>query len=139
MKANSTPNRPVWQAEKQDAALAEKVRQALCEVSDPELGLNVIQLGLIRDVAFEPGKVAAWMVLTTPFCPYGPAMVDMTRQKAQDAITQIGPPARARLTQLVAQTIDEEVRTRAEDLERVEVERERFARGSRRRSAASTA
>ncbi len=81
MKDNSAPNRPIWQAEKQDAALAEKIREALCQVSDPELGLNVIQLGLIRDVAVEPGKIAAWMVLTTPFCPYGPAMIEEVRRK----------------------------------------------------------
>ena len=81
MATDSTPNRPVWQAEKQDPARADQIRQALCEVNDPELGLNVIQLGLIRDVALEPGKVAAWMVLTTPFCPYGPAMIEEVRRK----------------------------------------------------------
>ena len=57
MTTDSTPNRPVWQAEKQDPALAEMIREALREVSDPELGLNVIQLGLIRDVVLEGGKV----------------------------------------------------------------------------------
>ena len=81
MKTKATPNRPVWQAEKQDPARAEKIRDALREVADPELGLDVIQLGLVRDVAFEPGKVSAWMVLTTPFCPYGPAMIEEVRRK----------------------------------------------------------
>jgi metal-sulfur cluster biosynthetic enzyme len=81
MTTDSSPNRPIWQAEKQDPARAEQIRKALCDVADPELGLSVIQLGLIRDVAFEPDKVAAWMVLTTPFCPYGPAMIEEVRRK----------------------------------------------------------
>jgi len=81
MKTESTPNRPVWQAEKQDPALAEQIREALRDVADPELGLNVIQLGLIRDVALDAGKIEAWMVLTTPFCPYGPAMIEEVRRK----------------------------------------------------------
>lgn len=81
MTTDATPNRPVWQVEQQDPALAEMIRQALREVMDPELGLNVIQLGLIRDVVLEEGKVTGWMVLTTPFCPYGPAMIEEVRRK----------------------------------------------------------
>jgi metal-sulfur cluster biosynthetic enzyme len=81
MTNDSTPNRPVWRAETQDPARAEEIRKALYEVTDPELGFNVIQLGMIRDVSFEEGKVAAHMILTTPFCPYGPAMIEEVRRK----------------------------------------------------------
>lgn len=81
MATDSTPNRPVWQAETQDPARAAQIREALGQVLDPELGLSVIQLGLIREVTLEPDKVAASMVLTTPFCPYGPAMIEEVRRK----------------------------------------------------------
>ena len=79
---DETPsNRPQWQAETQDAERAAKIREALREVADPELGLNVIELGLVRDLVFEPGKIAATVILTTPFCPYGPAMIEQMRRK----------------------------------------------------------
>ncbi|MCC6188708.1 MAG: DUF59 domain-containing protein, partial [Anaerolineales bacterium] len=40
----------IWQAESQEPAMAEAVRDALREIIDPEIGLNVIELGLIRDL-----------------------------------------------------------------------------------------
>lgn len=67
------------------AALEEKVRQALREVYDPELGMSVIELGLIRKLEFSPDSVNVTMILTTPFCPYGPALVEQVRQKTQEA------------------------------------------------------
>lgn len=49
----------------------EQVKTALRQVYDPEIGLEVIQLGLIREINLgsEPAEVK--MMLTTPFCPYG--------------------------------------------------------------------
>ncbi len=88
MADSDADNRLTWQADGQDPARAEKIRTALREVADPELGLNVIELGLIRDLVFEPDKVSATMVLTTPFCPYGPAMIDQVRRKIASAANQ---------------------------------------------------
>lgn len=63
------------------------LRAKLCEVIDPEIGMNIIQLGLVRDVAIEENQTGRLkMILTTPFCPYGPAMVEMTRNKAQEGL-----------------------------------------------------
>jgi metal-sulfur cluster biosynthetic enzyme len=62
------------------------VTEALKEVIDPEIGLNIIQLGLIRDVKIEDDSALVKMILTTPFCPYGPAMLENTRQKAETAL-----------------------------------------------------
>ena len=75
----------VWQADDQDAAKAEAIREAMREVVDPEIGLNIIELGLVRDVALETDKTAIRMILTTPFCPYGPALLEETRKKATAA------------------------------------------------------
>lgn len=77
----SSKHAAVWKADEQDPARAEEIRTALRDVADPELGLNVIELGMIRDLAFEPGKISAKMILTTPFCPYGPAMIEQVRRK----------------------------------------------------------
>jgi metal-sulfur cluster biosynthetic enzyme len=88
MADSDTSNRLTWQADGQDPARAEKIRTALREVADPELGLNVIELGLIRGLVFEESKVSATMVLTTPFCPYGPAMIEQVRRKIASASQQ---------------------------------------------------
>ncbi len=64
----------------------EPAREKLAEVIDPEIGMSIIQLGLVRDITIETATARLKMILTTPFCPYGPAMVDMTRQKAQEGL-----------------------------------------------------
>jgi metal-sulfur cluster biosynthetic enzyme len=80
MSANS---KVVWQAEATNPEVIEPFREAMRQVVDPEIGLNIIELGLVRDVEITPEKVKINMILTTPFCPYGPAMLEMTRQKAE--------------------------------------------------------
>jgi metal-sulfur cluster biosynthetic enzyme len=83
---SETQNTIQWSIHNTHPEIVEKVRESLSEVVDPEIGLNIIQLGLVRDIEID-GKIARLkMILTTPFCPYGPAMVDMTRQKAQDGL-----------------------------------------------------
>lgn len=84
--AESENRKPAGVAADTDyAGLEDKVRQSLREVFDPELGLNVMELGLVRKFDWSPDKVEVTMILTTPFCPYGPALIDQVRQKAQEA------------------------------------------------------
>jgi len=69
--------------------LENKVREALREVYDPELGMSVIDLGLIRKFDWTPDSLEVTMILTTPFCPYGPALIEQVRQKAQEVSQRV--------------------------------------------------
>ena len=64
----------------------EAVLTALREVVDPEIGLNVVELGLVRGLEIEDDHMHIKMIMTTPFCPYAPQLIEMTRQRAQDAL-----------------------------------------------------
>jgi len=75
----------IWEADSSHPEAAETLRNRLREVMDPELGLNIIELGLIRDVSIDDESVQLKMILTTPFCPYAPALIEMTRSKAIEA------------------------------------------------------
>ena len=58
------------------AVNAEMVRQALRQVKDPELDLNIMDLGLVYDVEVEDGEVRIAMTLTSPGCPAGPMITN---------------------------------------------------------------
>lgn len=79
-------NRPVWDAESLYPELCDQLRKGFSEITDPELGLNIIQLGLIRNVTINDENVIVKMILTTPFCPYGPSMLESARQKAEQVL-----------------------------------------------------
>jgi metal-sulfur cluster biosynthetic enzyme len=62
----------------------EEIRESLRNVIDPEIGLNVVELGLIREIEVVDSQTSVTMILTTPFCPYGPAMIGQVRQAVED-------------------------------------------------------
>jgi len=84
--SEDTKLKVIWQVDSTHPELSEPLREALREVVDPEIGLNIIELGLIRDVVLENEEAKVTMILTTPFCPYGPALLDISRQKAEKAL-----------------------------------------------------
>lgn len=58
----------------------EKVIEALKNVFDPEIQLDVWSLGLIYNIEIEGNKVKILMTFTSPMCPYGPALLDDVRR-----------------------------------------------------------
>lgn len=60
---------------------ADIVKLALRRVKDPELNLNIVDIGLVYDIRVEGTEVTVDMSLTTPACPSGPEIVhDATNQ-----------------------------------------------------------
>lgn len=54
-------------------------------MKDPELGLNIIDIGLVYDVdVTETGRVDVKMTLTSPGCPAGTEIMDDVRQTLRD-------------------------------------------------------
>ena len=55
---------------------ADQVKLALRKVKDPELNLNIVDLGLIYDIAVDEADVQIDMTLTSPGCPAGPEIMN---------------------------------------------------------------
>jgi serine O-acetyltransferase len=59
------------------------IRKALEEVIDPEVGVNVVDLGLIRDIKLNGQGVEVRMVLTSPACPLAGYLVEQVRRQVR--------------------------------------------------------
>lgn len=65
-------------------AVTEKdVRNALKTVKDPELGLDLVVLGLVYDIEVQGDDVKAVISLTSPLCPVAGQIVEDARQAIQ--------------------------------------------------------
>lgn len=67
------------------APSAERVREALRGVVDPEVGLDVVAMGLVYGVAVEGARVRVRHTLTTPGCPMG----DVLRRGIEEAVRSL--------------------------------------------------
>src|ERR1700754_4508365 len=70
---------------------SDQVKLALRKVKDPELNLNIIDLGLVYDIAVDGSDVQVDMTLTSPGCPAGPQIMgDVERVvKAMAGVTGV--------------------------------------------------
>jgi len=65
----------------------QQVLEALSTIQDPDLGRDVVALGMIKDLAVDPaGRVSFTFELTTPACP----VRDRFKSQAQDAVMALG-------------------------------------------------
>ena len=59
----------------------QEICEALRPVMDPEIGMSVVDLGMIRQIVLgDEGEVEVKMVLTAPFCPLAGLITDQVRQ-----------------------------------------------------------
>ena len=77
---DSLPEPP---APKADVAAIEDLEEAMRDVVDPELGINVVDLGLVYGIAAEGGVATIDMTLTSAACP----LTDVIEEQARAALT----------------------------------------------------
>jgi serine O-acetyltransferase len=73
---------PVAAGVRQDFVCENEIRDALREVIDPEVGIDIVDLGLIKDIRVKDKSVEIDMVLTCKACPLSDHLSDQVRLKA---------------------------------------------------------
>ncbi len=61
----------------------DRIEEALRQVIDPEVGINIVDLGLVYGVEIAPGQVGVEMTMTTPACPMTAYLTDAVTQAIQ--------------------------------------------------------
>ena len=75
---------PAFDAERRATELA--ILDALRAVVDPEIGMNVVELALIKQIVLGPDTTEIKMILTTPFCPYAGSMIQPVKEQAESVV-----------------------------------------------------
>lgn len=79
--ASTAPSAGEATAQDEATLTEDMVKLALRRVKDPEINLNILDLGLVYDIRVDGNSVAVDMSLTSPGCPSGPEiMVDAERE-----------------------------------------------------------
>src|SRR4029078_4168943 len=75
---------PAFDPERRATELA--ILDALRAVVDPEIGMNVVELALIKQILLSPDSTEIKMILTTPFCPYAGSMIAQVKEQAESVV-----------------------------------------------------
>ena len=75
---------PAFDPERRATELA--ILDALRAVVDPEIGMNVVELALIKQIILGPDSTEIKMILTTPFCPYAGSMIQQVKDQAESVV-----------------------------------------------------
>jgi metal-sulfur cluster biosynthetic enzyme len=62
------------------------ILDALRSVVDPEIGMNVVELALIKQIILGPDSTEVKMILTTPFCPYAGSMIAQVKEQTETVV-----------------------------------------------------
>ena len=62
------------------------ILDALRAVVDPEIGMNVVELALIKQILLGENETEIKMILTTPFCPYAGSMIPQVKEQAESVV-----------------------------------------------------
>ena len=85
--ATTTPTAPGDVAFDPQARATElAILDALRAVVDPEIGMNVVELALIRQIILGTDQTEIKMILTTPFCPYAGAMIQQVKEQVETVV-----------------------------------------------------
>ena len=69
-----------------DNGIERQVQEALKQVIDPEIGINIVDLGLIYRIEVGDNLVAVTMTMTTPTCPLGEFLTDQALDALETAL-----------------------------------------------------
>jgi metal-sulfur cluster biosynthetic enzyme len=75
---------PLFDAERRATELA--ILDALRAVVDPEIGMNVVELALIKQILLGQNETEIKMILTTPFCPYAGSMIQQVQEQVESVV-----------------------------------------------------
>jgi metal-sulfur cluster biosynthetic enzyme len=75
---------PLFDAERRATELA--ILDSLRSVVDPEIGMNVVELALIKQILLGQAETEIKMILTTPFCPYAGSMIQQVKDAAEEVV-----------------------------------------------------
>lgn len=75
---------PAFDPERRAKELA--ILDALRAVVDPEIGMNVVELALIKQIILGTDESEIKMILTTPFCPYAGSMIQQVKEQAESVV-----------------------------------------------------
>ena len=78
-----SPFAPTTEVAPDSTVKPEDVIEVLRECYDPEIPVNIVDLGLIYDIAIKPERVDIKMTLTAPGCGMGEVLVQDVRDKVQ--------------------------------------------------------
>ena len=65
------------------------IREALRHVVDPEIGVNIVDLGLVYRIEVEGGRVRIAMTMTSPTCPLGDYLKDLVRSAIRQHVPDL--------------------------------------------------
>jgi metal-sulfur cluster biosynthetic enzyme len=82
--APATPAAPAFDPQARATELA--ILDALRAVVDPEIGMNVVELALIKQIITGPDQTEVKMILTTPFCPYAGSMIQQVKEQVESVV-----------------------------------------------------
>lgn len=82
-RTGATDARETGDAADSGGGVDERIRDALRVVKDPELGINIVDLGLVYDVDVEERAARITMTLTSPGCPAGGQIMSGAQEAAE--------------------------------------------------------
>jgi metal-sulfur cluster biosynthetic enzyme len=75
---------PLFDAERRATELA--ILDSLRAVVDPEIGMNVVELALIKQILLGKDETEIKMILTPPFCPYAGSMIAQVKEQVESVV-----------------------------------------------------